>query len=105
MSKVTINTNASGKRKSAEILECILQCGKGCSKTDSIDNIHGSTWENIKNKTLLWKGLDKIGSVYDTTNWAAGPKGLFLHNACRLQLSSGNKLEKAKKRWKKAEEE
>ena len=49
--------------------------------------------------------MDKIGSVYDTTNWAAGPKGLFLHNACRLQLSSGDKLEKAKKRWKKPEEE
>ena len=81
----------------------MLQCGQVCIKTDGIDNLQDSTWEKIKNKVHLWRGLDKCGNVYDGTNSAAGPKGLFLHNSCRLQFSSGDKLEKANRRWEKAE--
>ena len=53
----------------------------------------------------MWQGLDKFSKEYDETNWAAGPKGLYIHNKCRIVLSSKEKLEKARKRWGKVEEE
>ena len=94
----TVNINASEERKSSEVMKCILQCGKPCNKKNSIDNMQITTWANVKKKAFLWQGLDKFGKVYDETNWAAGPKGLYIHNKCRIELSSKERLEKARKR-------
>ena len=101
----TVNINASVERKSSEVMKCILQCGKPCNKKNTIDNMQITTWANVKKKAFLWQGLDKFGKVYDETNWAAGPKGLYIHNKCRIELSSKEKLGKARKRWGKVEEE
>ena len=69
MSKGTININTPGKRKSStEHFECSLQCGNACVKNDNIDYYRREMDQN-KGKSLLWKGLDKLGSVFDTINW------------------------------------
>ena len=42
---------------------CILQWGGfGNEVTDGIASIE--SWENLKEKALLWRGLDKFGGVY-----------------------------------------
>ena len=78
---------------------CVLQCGRRCNEaTDSISSIE--RWENIKEKALLWSGLDKFGNVYATVNWEKGPVGQYAHNTCRLTLWNSKKLEQAKERRK-----
>ena len=81
---------------------CVLQCGELCDEaTDSISSIE--RWENIKEKALLWSGLDKFGKVYATVDWHKGPTGLCVHSTCALTLWNAKKLEQAKKRQKKEE--
>ena len=56
--------------------ECLLQCGKPCELTDSIENMTHSAWEKLKLKSLNWKGCDRIemhmivwiGSLNHTAN-------------------------------------
>ena len=67
-------------------------------KNDNIDSFASDKWTKIKEKSLLWKGLDKFGSVFDTINWDNGPKGLYIHSSCLISLSSSRKLEQLKKR-------
>ena len=79
---------------------CILQCGEFCDETkDSITSIE--RWKNLKEKALLWRGLDKFGDVYATVDWDKGPMGQCVHDSCRLTLSNTRKLDQAKKRQKK----
>ena len=52
----------------------------------------------IKQKALLWSGLDKFGNVYATVDWDNGPAGQCVHDSCRLTLCNSKKLEQAKKR-------
>ena len=81
---------------------CILQCGSLCNEaTDSIKSTQ--RWENIKQKALLWSGLDKFGHVYETVDWDKGPVGKCVHEACMLTLCNSKKLEQAKKRQKQQE--
>jgi len=54
-------------------------------------------------KTLLWRGLDRFGSVHERVDWGKGPVGHFIHDPCRLTLSSSKKLEQAQKRQKRRE--
>lgn len=79
---------------------CALQCGGLCNEaTDAI--VHLESWENLKQKALLWSGLDKFGNVYATVDWDKGPGGQCVHKACKLTLWNVNKLQQAKKRQKK----
>ena len=55
---------------------CTLQCGEPCNPdTDAIGSIE--RWESIRQKTLLWKGLDKFGSVHEYIDWVKGPVGHY----------------------------
>ena len=58
---------------------------------------------SIRQKSLLWKGLDKFGSVHECVDWVKGPVGHFIHDSCILTLSNTKKLEQAQKRQKKRE--
>lgn len=81
---------------------CVLQCGTLCNKaTDTIRSTQ--RWENIKQKSLLWSGLDKFGHVYATVDWNKGPVGKYVHEACLLTLCNTKKLEQAKTRQRKQE--
>ena len=81
---------------------CMLQCGEPCNPaTDAIASIE--RWEIIRQKALLWKGLDKFGSVYECIDWVKGPVGHFIHDSCRLTFSNTKKLQQAQKRQKKRE--
>lgn len=79
---------------------CVLQCGELCNEaTDAITSV--GRWENLKQKALLWSGLDTFGDVYTTVNWENGHNGQCVHKACSLHLATTRKLEQAKKRQKK----
>jgi len=81
----------------------MLQCGEPCNPAmDAIGSIQ--RWESIRQKALLWRGLDRFGSVRECVDWGKGPVGHFIHDSCRLMLSSSSKkLEQAQKRQKKHE--
>ena len=81
--------------------DCLLRCGKPCTATDSIDLITTNKWDNIKNKSENWKGLDKFGLVYDAVIWQDGQLGRYMHNSCYITLCNTKKLEQAKIRNKK----
>jgi len=36
--------------------------------------------------------LEKFGNVYDEVNWENGPSGLYMHDTCRITLSSKRSL-------------
>ena len=81
---------------------CMLQCGEPCNPArDAIGSIQ--RWESIRQKALVWRGLDRFGSVHERIDWGKGPVGHFIHDSCRLTLSSSKKLEQAQKRQKKRE--
>ena len=84
--------------------ECLLNCGKPCESTDSIDNMTQGAWEKLKLKSLNWKGCDRFGNVYDSVDWELGPYGKHLHASCRLDISSSDKLKRSKLRQQKQEE-
>ena len=84
-------------------MECLL-CGKPCLVDNSIDNITVERWRNIQLAAEKWKGLDKFGTVWESTNWDSdGHKGLFMHPNCNLTLFSSRKLSQAAKRKEKAD--
>ena len=57
----------------------------------------------ISREKLLSKGLDKFGDVYERVDWDKGSVGQFVHDTCRLTLSSARKLEQAINRQRKRE--
>ena len=76
-------------------MECVLKCGKPCNIDDSIDKITDDKWSNVKSHAEQWKGLDKFGNVWDTTNWEDGQQGRYMHNNCYIFLCSSRKREQA----------
>lgn len=72
--------------------ECILKCGKPCKSSDIISQ---AKWESLQSKSSNWSGLDKFGSVYETTSWKDGPRDHYIHQSCYISISSSDKLEKA----------
>ena len=85
-------------------IECVLKCGKPCTSRDSIDKITLDKWSKIQTNAKEWKGLDKFGDVWDTTNWEDGQQGRFIHNSCYITLCSLKKREQAIIRDAKAKE-
>ena len=69
-------------------LQCVLQCNQPCTAADSLDHITDSKWNQIKEKSLHWKGLEKFGNVYEKVNWEIGPHGLYMHRYCHFTWSS-----------------
>ena len=86
-------------------MECILKCGKPCCETDSISNITPDKWTKVKTQSQKWRGLDKYGRVWESTNWDEGPEGQFMHDGCYISLCSKRGLEQAVKRKQKADAE
>jgi hypothetical protein len=84
---------------------CLLQCKKPCNASNAIDNLSKEAWEKLKHKAPNWKGLDRFGDVYDTVDWHLGPSGKHIHPNCRLDISSSDKLNRAKSRQQKRERE
>ena len=82
---------------------CLLQCQKPCDASNAIDNLGKEAWEKLKLKAFNWKGLDMFGNVYDTVNWQQGPSGKHVHGNCRFDISSSDKLNRAKTRQQKRE--
>ena len=81
---------------------CVLQCGgMCCENTDAVRNL--ATWDNLKAKALLWRGLDKFGDIYATVDWDNGTGRHGVHKACKMTLWNGKKLDQAKIRQKKRE--
>ena len=79
-------------------LECMLLCNKECSEDHLINDISSTKWENIKEKSKLWQGLDKFGAVYKTYNWDCKPKAVYMHKNCYLMLCGTSHRAKAMKR-------
>lgn len=83
---------------------CVLQCGRLFNEaTDSISSIEW--WENIKERVLLWRGLDKfmlplIGRKVPLDNMLIIPVDNTLWNAKKLEQTK----EREKKETKKADE-
>ena len=85
-----------------ENVECgILKCGKPCKSSDIISQ---AKWESLQSKTRNWSGLDKFGSVYESTSWKDGPRDHYMHQSCYISISSSDKLEKARQRKSKEHE-
>ena len=42
------------------------QCGMNCN---SNKNINAERWKQLKTKSKDWEGLDKIGNVFESTDW------------------------------------
>ena len=83
---------------------CVLQCGKPCNEaTESITSL--ISWETIRNKALLWSGLDTFGDVYTSVDWDKGPSGHAVHKNCITIISTARRLKQAKNRQKKREVE
>ena len=58
----------------------------------------------MKVKAQEWKGLRKFGTIYDSVDWEAGPKGVvFFHKRCRAALAVQSGLQQAK-RYQEAEQ-
>lgn len=79
---------------------CALQCGKICDSEhkDTLFNISSDRWETVKNKSKLWQGLDKFGNLYNFLDWDKGPSGIYMHDSCRISLTSDRLLQQAVKR-------
>ena len=85
-------------------MECVVKCGKPCTSGDSIDKITLDKCSKIQTNAKEWKGLDKFGDVWDTTNWEDGQQGRFTHNSCYITLCSLKKREQVIIRDAKAKE-
>ena len=64
----------------------------------SIDEISDGKWNQIKEKSVKWKGLDRFGDVHEQVNWDKGKTGLHMHKSCYISLSSKRILAQAKKK-------
>ena len=84
-------------------LQCVLQCNQPCTAADSLDHITDSKWNQIKEKSLQWKGLEKFGNVYDEVNWEIGQHRFYMHGSCHFTLSSKRSLGQFQKRKAKSD--
>ena len=84
----------SEEMQTAEIeYKCILLCRTPCCASDSLDNITHAKRESIKNKSLLWKELDRFQDVHENVEWEKGPKGLFMHSSFWLTFLLHNNVQ------------
>ena len=74
--------------------DCLLQCGKPCKASDSINNMAKEAWTKLKSKSLTGRAV--IGNVHDTVDWELDPSGKYLHANCRLDISSSVKAQSIK---------
>ena len=81
---------------------CVLQCGERCN---SAETISADIWAQLQTKTKEWKGLDRFGSVFESTQWERGAKDFFVHKSCYISISSKRKLGQAMKRKEKGYDE
>ena len=77
---------------------CFLQCGVNCNSTETIST---ERWKQLETKTKDWKGLDKFGNVFESTDWEKGAEGLHVHERCYITLSSKRSLQQSRKRKEK----
>lgn len=81
-------------------ISCILQCGEPSSEIpEAITSLE--SWEYVKKKAYLWRGLDRYGCIYDSVDWDNGPTGYYIHKICKLRIGTQKKLNEAKARQKK----
>lgn len=80
--------------------QCVLQCGLNCNLSDVIST---DKWEKLKLKTEDWKGLDKFGTIFESTSWEQGPHGFYIHTNCYITVSSKRSLQQSKNRNKEKE--
>ena len=80
-------------------MECLLKCGVCCTQSDQIGAIK---WNNLKENSRKWVGLDTYGDVYTHTNWDSDREKSFCHKLCRVKIADSKRLELAKKRYNKA---
>ena len=52
------------------------QCGMNCNSNKSIN---AERWKQLKTKSKDWEGLDKIGNVFESTDWEKEAEGLHFH--------------------------
>ena len=55
-----------------------------------------TVFNNIKENSEKWKGVGMFAHVYDGTTWDTNIE-LYVHNNCKLDISSTKKLEIAKR--------
>ena len=55
----------------------------------------------METKAKDWKGLDKLGSVFESTDWENGAEGLLFYERCYITLSSKWPLQQSRKRKEK----
>ena len=91
----------SDEQPSTSTPQCILQCGEACTDNDSIDRWTIERWKRLEEKALDWKGLDKFGDVYEDTDWKSGPIGKYIHDKCRFNMFTKQKLAQAQTRKRK----
>ena len=64
---------------------CILQCDSFCDENaDVIASVE--SWKNLKEKALLWRGLDKFGDVFTAVDWMNGPGKQCGHKSSKLTI-------------------
>ena len=104
--KMTEQSDSEEMQTAETEYKCILLCRTPCCASDSLDNITHAKWESIKNKSLLWKELDRFQDVglHENVEWEKGPKGLFMHSSCYTTMSSKRSLFQAQKRKHASEE-
>ena len=77
--------------------DCLLQCGNMKNKKVT----YLKEWDKLKEYSLRWKGLDKFGKVYESVDWEKGPSGHWVHNNCKFNISSNDRLVQAQVRKRK----
>ena len=69
------------------------------TETDSISNITADKWTKVKTESQKWIGLDKYGSVWESTNWDEGDNSCMMAVTyfCVLKEDSNKQLNENKK--------
>ena len=86
----------AGKKRTHELIDihCIL-CKQECNERS---NTTKEQWLNLQSKAEKWQGLDKFGTVFRSVSWDNGPKDMYFHTGCKINISSQRKLEQSLKR-------
>ena len=52
-----------------------------CNTTETMST---ERWKQLEMKTKDWKGLDKFGNIFESTDWEKATEGLLIHERCSL---------------------
>ena len=66
---------------------CLLQCGVNCNSTETIST---ERCKQLETNTTDWKGLNKFGHTFESSDCEKGAEGLHVHERCYITLSSKN---------------